>query len=1077
MLTHSPNGILLLCSLAKPENVAKMLEYIMQRQPLAFADEIVDIGDSEETQLKAKRAARCADIFQIAARTFTGTLMQPQTLRRIFSYFDTDEVIDPAYTGAFRKLLQVLATMEAGNTIEWMCSDAEVVEWESPGGTEPGLRSKPLMAMLRHIYLHPVLETIISLGWDRPGYASRTWLCEYGFLDSLFDAVYAANSIVVQPDDPYRRVVLFRRFETHSNAFRALIDMIIKDHNSPVLAQFSKAYYVRRLLGLVHPILAAEKGQEIGDSFREFMSNLPETTGAAVALANTLSFIVLLANSRVEEDEKANQAGSPSGSKEKITMLTVNKEDGSLIQELVDKIPFFLGFIAAGDDAFIRENHWSAVPDPDYAQRLFDAGSELARFTTRPSFANPNKREVRPFGEARVKALELVSLLLRIRDANLAQTLASTHTLRLVLDLLTKYPTNNIVHSRVLSCVGTVLQSQSKPLLTSLVQDANILQWLLSCLRVHYQDPLNYAHASDWDQERAMDEASSTQAAGGTESSQGKPSRPCVKVGFLPYLNQLIPIVHSLLNTDATFKQLVEGAINQGAEKKDSQADCGVADATARSILGGSNALEQLSRWMESLRPTAAETIYSRMRDKVARLRSDTGSDDDEDYYEQLLRQSNPEVGEGELALPQGIDDEDQAVDRATIARALAAGGAASQHDDGDDGLRHDDNDDRDDDVQEKDTSSGAATTAAPNSPSNSNSNGNRVFVPSSALSVAGAWGLAPSSAANHDEDDEDEIGMTIVANTNLTRSASGSLPKPASSAIPASLVASSSLDDDDDDPFSFAATPVTVKHVFASQPEESDSDENDSAGNLDSQHLEHDPDHTDSDEDADGLNDFDPYNAFANNGLVMNADQLPISLVRSSSLGWNAKSNKNSDASKNAGEDASASAAARGGATSEESKSSSTANVTTAPPSSADPFDELVFGNFVAFPESAYAAEDPASEEEGQTPSGLANPDSEDDDGTSLHAVAELMARHSDPAHDFDATSQAAAGGKEQGQQSIHDANDPFADILTNSASEMVHLSANNLDDLANAASTAVNALMTQAAVESTWCGEDPFE
>jgi hypothetical protein len=81
-----------------------------------------------------------------------------------------------------------------------------------------------------------------------------------------------------------------------------------------------------------------------------------------------------------------------------------------------------------------------------------------------------------PFGETRMKVVELTLVLLRSRLASVNEALADLDVLSLLLEAFFRYPWNNMLHGLVESIIRTVLDSDSKVLMAALFDKAQLVQ-------------------------------------------------------------------------------------------------------------------------------------------------------------------------------------------------------------------------------------------------------------------------------------------------------------------------------------------------------------------------------------------------------------------------------------------------------------------------------------------------------------------------------------------------------------------------------------------------------------------------
>ena len=94
-----------------------------------------------------------------------------------------------------------------------------------------------------------------------------------------------------------------------------------------------------------------------------------------------------------------------------------------------------------------------------------------------------------PFGETRMKVVELTLVLLRSRLELVDKALAELNVLSLMLDCFFNYPWNNMLHGLVESIIRTVLDSESKILIDALFDKGKLVQKFIQAY--DYGDELN----------------------------------------------------------------------------------------------------------------------------------------------------------------------------------------------------------------------------------------------------------------------------------------------------------------------------------------------------------------------------------------------------------------------------------------------------------------------------------------------------------------------------------------------------------------------------------------------------------
>ena len=205
--------------------------------------------------------------------------------------------------------------------------------------------------------------------------------------------------------------------DVHMNAARALVDVVVKS------APTAKNLLIQHL----------QSTEVLSTIFSHMFS------GSLSSLTNSMSIIIVLvqryANRRVEAGEEKT-ADSPAGS-------AGAEEEAPLEEPFLSLQPHLHKIIAL-------------LHQPQAEVKVQFGSSQ-------------------PFGETRMKVVELTLVLLRSRLPAVDRQLSELHVLSLMLESFFLYPWNNMLHGLVESIVRTVLDSESEVLRHSLFTDGQLV--------------------------------------------------------------------------------------------------------------------------------------------------------------------------------------------------------------------------------------------------------------------------------------------------------------------------------------------------------------------------------------------------------------------------------------------------------------------------------------------------------------------------------------------------------------------------------------------------------------------------
>ena len=269
--------------------------------------------------------------------------------------------------------------------------------------------------LVAHIGLYSIMEILIMIGWDDG--LGQVNDVEWLYRENLIPKLVAK----LTPD--YESAT-----DVHMNAARALVDVVVK---CPPSAQ--------NLL-----IAHLQSSDVLSVIFTHMFS------GSLSSLTNSMSIIIVLvqryANRRVESGEdksaEASTTGAAAGNASPSSAAAID-ESAPLEEPFLSLQPHLHKIIA-----LLHQ------PQPE----------------VRVQFGRSQ-----PFGETRMKVVELTLVLLRSRLAAVDRQLSELKVLSLMLESFFLYPWNNMLHGLVESIVRTVLDSESDVLRHSLFVDGELV--------------------------------------------------------------------------------------------------------------------------------------------------------------------------------------------------------------------------------------------------------------------------------------------------------------------------------------------------------------------------------------------------------------------------------------------------------------------------------------------------------------------------------------------------------------------------------------------------------------------------
>ena len=268
--------------------------------------------------------------------------------------------------------------------------------------------------LVTHIGLYSIMEILIMIGWDDGlGQVNDVeWLYKENLIPKL----------VAKLTPQYETAT-----DVHMNAARALVDVVVKCPPSTS-----------------NLLISHLQSKEVLESiFRHMFS------GSLSSLTNSMSIIIVLvqryANRRVESGDNSNSGSGDSGTASADAGSSSSSSSSSTLEEpFLSLAPHLSKIIAL----------------------LHQAQPEVA-----VQFGKSQ-----PFGETRMKVVELTLVLLRSRLLLVDCQLSELRVLALMLESFFLYPWNNMLHGLVESIVRTVLDSDSDVLRQALFVDGELVE-------------------------------------------------------------------------------------------------------------------------------------------------------------------------------------------------------------------------------------------------------------------------------------------------------------------------------------------------------------------------------------------------------------------------------------------------------------------------------------------------------------------------------------------------------------------------------------------------------------------------
>ncbi|KAF8048349.1 hypothetical protein N665_2556s0004 [Sinapis alba] len=177
-----------------------------------------------------------------------------------------------------------------------------------------------------------------------------------------------------------------------------------------------------------------------------------------------------------------------------------------------------------------------------------------------------------PLGKHRLKIVEFIAVLLKSGNEAAGKELASSGTIKRILELFFEYPYNNALHHQVESIILSCLENKSESMVNHILQDCNLISKILS---------------SDKDSVLSGDNLPTIAATG------KKPPR----VGYVGHITRLWNKLVQLSDSNG----LIKASLQENSEWKEWQS----------SVLQERNTVENVYRWACG-RPT---TLQDRTRD------------------------------------------------------------------------------------------------------------------------------------------------------------------------------------------------------------------------------------------------------------------------------------------------------------------------------------------------------------------------------------------------------------------------------------------------------------------------------
>ncbi|RID66563.1 hypothetical protein BRARA_D01695 [Brassica rapa] len=177
-----------------------------------------------------------------------------------------------------------------------------------------------------------------------------------------------------------------------------------------------------------------------------------------------------------------------------------------------------------------------------------------------------------PLGKHRLKIVEFIAVLLKSGNETAGKELASSGTIKRILELFFEYPYNNALHHQVESIILSCLENTSETMINHILKDCNLISKILS---------------SDKDSVLSGDNLPTVAATG----------KKAPRVGYVGHITRLWNKLVQLSGTSV----LIKASLEENSEWKEWQS----------SVLQERNTVENVYRWACG-RPT---TLQDRTRD------------------------------------------------------------------------------------------------------------------------------------------------------------------------------------------------------------------------------------------------------------------------------------------------------------------------------------------------------------------------------------------------------------------------------------------------------------------------------
>ncbi len=278
--------------------------------------------------------------------------------------------------------------------------------------------------LIANMELHCCMELLIVIGWDAGvGYLQNPdWLTDIDLVPALLAAL--------QPDHPHLP-------ELATHVTRALVDLVVKCPNSRPVVVFQEPPCVDLLISLVR-------------------SGHPRIVPGALTL-----LVVLAQRDPFLQDPAAYCAKH-------------GAQETYLSSQITALVPTLVA-IASPEEA--------ALPDAVHDEAvLFARGDEDALPSTPRATITPYSARVA--GDARLKAVELISVGIRAATTSFVDAFFAAGGFKPLFALMLRFPWNSLLHALVETCICAALQSRVARLYSQLLQDSDLVPWLLRCFRV-----------------------------------------------------------------------------------------------------------------------------------------------------------------------------------------------------------------------------------------------------------------------------------------------------------------------------------------------------------------------------------------------------------------------------------------------------------------------------------------------------------------------------------------------------------------------------------------------------------------